>query len=503
MKNKKVLIIGVILLILLLSAGIIGFLVLGGRDKEDGDEKKDIVQEQRVKDDEGEQDTIVEGDPVLVWKYEHSEKLNSIAVSPDGETVAVGQYLAVYIHHLSDGTIEQSIRHEHSVEDMDFSIDGSVLAGGQTAYGVLITNPVLGEEIDQLHGGYNGRVAFSPDGNYLATGNRTGIVWIWDTNNWEEVQVLEETETSWLNKIVYHPSGDYLAAIHWGKTGGVSYINIWDIDKAEIVYRHELSINVGLNNSLIQFSPDGKLMTIADRDEDRTEKVFILDFESREQVGVLEGFTRMKDLSFSPGGSMLAVAVHQEPVTIWDMNSRTLLYTFDQTDFREDSSWVREISFTPDGKHVVVIRDNKTLELWRLPGGEPIAPRPVNVRQPPPLPSDVMFDTNSAVLKSEADPILEEFAQELYEALPNAKIKFIGHTDSRGSAQANLTLSLERATSVKNWFESWARENGVTGWEFSVDGKGDTELKVPDVNTEGGFMEEAGRLNRRVEIEIE
>ena len=36
-----------------------------------------------------------------------------------------------------------------------------------------------------------------------------------------------------------------------------------------------------------------------------------------------------------------------------------------------------------------------------------------------------------------------------------------------------------------------------------MDGKGDTELKVQDVDVDGNFIDDAGRLNRRVEIEIE
>jgi hypothetical protein len=42
-----------------------------------------------------------------------------------------------------------------------------------------------------------------------------------------------------------------------------------------------------------------------------------------------------------------------------------------------------------------------------------------------------------------------------------------------------------------------------TAGNFQFDGRGDTEVKVPDVDTEGNFREEAGRLNRRVEIEID
>ncbi len=123
--------------------------------------------------------------------------------------------------------------------------------------------------------------------------------------------------------------------------------------------------------------------------------------------------------------------------------------------------------------------------------------------KPPLLPSEVMFDTASAELKESAQGILEEYAEELYIAVPQASITFIGHTYSRGDSAYNLQLSLERASEVKDWFENWADENGIESWEFLVDGRGDTELKVPDMDSEGKFLEEAGALNWRVEIEID
>jgi len=141
--------------------------------------------------------------------------------------------------------------------------------------------------------------------------------------------------------------------------------------------------------------------------------------------------------------------------------------------------------------------------MWRFPGADPLPEPEIDMKEPPPLPSDVLFDTGSSELKAGSDQVLEEFASGLYSALPAAKITFIGHTDSRGDAASNLQLSLDRATAVKEWFEKWADDNGADGWEFTVDGKGDTELKVQDVDAEGTFREEAGKINRRVEIETE
>ena len=97
-----------------------------------------------------------------------------------------------------------------------------------------------------------------------------------------------------------------------------------------------------------------------------------------------------------------------------------------------------------------------------FPGAEPIEAPPIDMKEPPPLPSDVLFDTGSAELKMEADEYLSQVAEDLYAALPQAAITFIGHTDSRGEAGFNRQLSIDRAASVKEWFLNWILENDVS-----------------------------------------
>ncbi len=448
------------------------------------------------------EEAVLEEEAELLWVYEHEDldsRLQCVAVSPDEETLVAGAYLTTYTHLLYDGALmDVDASHRHSVDDIDFSPDGSMLGIGLTVYGVSLIDAESGEEIIQLHGGYDNRLAFSPDGSYVATGNRNGLLWIWDAETGEQVTELEAPETDSILSIVYHPSGNLLASLIWTDPGTVY---IWDLQTEQIVQEIELGILAGSAKTPFQFSPDGNLMAGYMR-QDREDKVRIWEVESQEEVAVLPFENRVNEIDFSPDGSLLAVGSLYLETTIWDVETGTLLVTLDQT-IEELTDGTRALAFTRDGGHLAVVRNDGPLEMWRLPGAEPFVEPEIDITQPPPLPSDVLFDTGSAELKAGSDEVLEEFAADLYEALPEAKITFIGHTDSRGDAASNLELSLDRATAVMEWFEAWASENDVDGWELDVDGKGDTELKVEDVESEGNFSEEAGRLNRRVEIEIE
>ena len=443
----------------------------------------------------------MEGEPELVWSHKHENNIHSVATSD--ETVAVGEYKVTYIHHLSDGSLMDVLIHEHAVEDTEFSPDGSVLAAGQGYWGVLLSELSDDDEPKTIGSGYNSRLAFSPDGHSIATGNREGIVWIWELDGLSQTAALENPELAnktvtgrWLLAIDYHPSGQLLAATH---TDGSIYI--WDIEKEEVVQSLQYGADVTASHTF-RFSPRGSEMACAVKDGGQ-HLIRLMPVDGGDATRDLIVPERVMDLNYSPDGRLLAVA-SRLATTLWDLASGELIYTLNQTITTSPTiTSPIALTFTPDGGHLAVARWDGTIELWRLPGAEPIPPPPVDMRKPPPLPGDVLFDTGSAELKQEAFVELEALAEELHANFTKATITFVGHTDSRGDAKSNLQLSIDRAQAIKDWFQDWADEKGYSEWILLVDGKGDSELKVPDVDIEGNFLKDAGSLNRRVEIEIE
>lgn len=114
----------------------------------------------------------------------------------------------------------------------------------------------------------------------------------------------------------------------------------------------------------------------------------------------------------------------------------------------------------------------------------------------PPIPSDVLFDTDSAELREEADDQLSAAAETLLEDCPASRIVVVGHTDSRGTEEYNLDLSLRRAEAVIEWMVEFGIDRSI----FEADGAGESELLEPDVRSDGTFDQEVGARNRRVEF---
>lgn len=63
----------------------------------------------------------------------------------------------------------------------------------------------------------------------------------------------------------------------------------------------------------------------------------------------------------------------------------------------------------------------------------------------------ILFDYNSAVIKAESIPLLQEYGKALRGDLKDIVLVVAGHTDSVGSDGYNLVLSERRAKSVKNF----------------------------------------------------
>jgi len=103
--------------------------------------------------------------------------------------------------------------------------------------------------------------------------------------------------------------------------------------------------------------------------------------------------------------------------------------------------------------------------------------------------SVVLFDINSAEVKSEAYPMLQE-AVLIMKKNPDLKVEVDGHTDSTGTAAYNMTLSVKRAEAIKDHFVN----NGVDPNRLTTKGFGIT-------NPAASNDTKAGRAkNRRVEL---
>jgi len=124
-------------------------------------------------------------------------------------------------------------------------------------------------------------------------------------------------------------------------------------------------------------------------------------------------------------------------------------------------------------------------------------PQPAVTQAPPPAPapapdynfSNIQFEFNSSVLKTDAYPLLDKAAAAM-KADPLVTFNLNGYASIEGTEEYNITLSQDRANSVKTYLVN----SGVSSTQLTAKGYG-TANPVGDNSTEAGRV-----LNRRVEI---
>lgn len=128
----------------------------------------------------------------------------------------------------------------------------------------------------------------------------------------------------------------------------------------------------------------------------------------------------------------------------------------------------------------------------------PPPPPPVPTPEPTPEPlkqrivlRGVNFDFDKSDIRPDARPVLDH-AAEILAAQPNINVLIAGHTDSVGSAEYNLALSIRRAEAVYRYLIN----RGIAPERLRVEGFGKAN-PVADNATEAGRAQ-----NRRVELSV-
>ncbi len=114
------------------------------------------------------------------------------------------------------------------------------------------------------------------------------------------------------------------------------------------------------------------------------------------------------------------------------------------------------------------------------------------------LSGDVLFDYDKATLKPQAEDALKKVAIVLSQFL-DSMVTVEGFTDSKGSKSTNMSLSRNRATTVKDWL---VKNGGINGTKITAEGKGEENPVAENKNPDGSDNPAGRAKNRRVSIII-
>ncbi|MBD2362382.1 NACHT domain-containing protein [Anabaena minutissima FACHB-250] len=236
-----------------------------------------------------------------------------------------------------------------------FSPDGEVLATGEADGRVRLWNANTGKELLTLtgHSSSVNSVAWSGDGGTLASGSGDNTVKLWDVQTGECRLTLAGHRSS-VNSVAWSGDGGTLASGSRDET-----VKLWDVQTGECrltLAGHSSSVNS------VAWSGDGG--TLASGSGDETVKLW--DVQTGECRLTLAGHSSsVYSVAWSGDGGTLASGSGDETVKLWDVQTGECRLTL-----AGHSSWVYSVAWSGDGGTLASGSRDETVKLWDVQTGE-------------------------------------------------------------------------------------------------------------------------------------
>ena len=378
--------------------------------------------------------------PIQMWNADtgshllsltgHSQRIKSLALSPDGKTLASCDYESIHLWDVDTATRRATFKAPGTgFSVLAFSPNGKLLASGCSDGSVRLWNATaeqrgLGGKVGQYlstlmlkkHKNEVSALAFSPDGKMLLSGSDDGTIRAWDSITGRQ-QFACPGHTSEISGLAVSDGGKALVSVHSWE----NQLLRWDINVG-----HHLSGYYFRNKKPKAISSDGKILAIKDWNAKNTIKLWnpskkrikatlkghedspakIPNFEfsldgnklattdSQQEISLIHLwnisnqsqpflkrlFLNSKTvrpiytlkgagfvLRFSPNGKMLASGSSDGIIRLWDVESGSSRFTL--TGHKQT---IRALAFSPDGKILASGENYRTIYLWDVTIGQQI-----------------------------------------------------------------------------------------------------------------------------------
>ncbi|EUC54986.1 WD40-repeat protein (notchless protein), related protein, partial [Rhizoctonia solani AG-3 Rhs1AP] len=171
--------------------------------------------------------------------------------------------------------------HNHEVRSIAFSPNGQLLASGSADGSLMIWDAGTGEGLfDALtgHFGSVSSIAFSPDGTQVASGSSDETIRLWSSLTGAPIGNPFEGHTHSVSSVAFSPSGGQLVSASDDKT-----MRVWDVASGELIAAFEGHTDIVLS---VAFSPDGT--QIASGSADKTIRLWNTPVQSTSSTGFVD-----------------------------------------------------------------------------------------------------------------------------------------------------------------------------------------------------------------------
>ncbi|GAB4376184.1 MAG: NB-ARC domain-containing protein [Elainellaceae cyanobacterium] len=198
-------------------------------------------------------------------------------------------------------------------------------------------------------------VAFSPDGQLLATGDNNNNVCLWQTADGQPRLTLKgHTGRVWA--VAWSPDGQILASGSEDQKG----VRLWDVETGSCLGTLQEDSNDAFKS--VSWHPDGHILASCGNGN----KIWLWDVRHKECLRILQGHSNwVVSVAWSPDGQILASGSQDQTIRLWDAHTGECLKTL-----LGHNNIVWSVAWSPDGKLLASASEDQTIRLWETRTGQ-------------------------------------------------------------------------------------------------------------------------------------
>jgi WD40 repeat protein len=218
----------------------------------------------------------------------------------------------------------------------------------------LAQNTFKTEVVSQIgHGEWVYAVAFSPNDEQVLSGSEDGTLKLWDTLTGALLRTFKGHERV-VNSVAFSADGRQVVS-----GADDSTVKLWDATTGALLHDHRVYAKV----HSVAFSQSAQQVLLG-----TSYGALVLDAITGDVLQQFEvqkrsdgSFYYVRSAAFSPNGKRVLTGGDDKKVNLWDMNTGTLLHSFEGHTYV-----IMSVAFSPDGHRALSGSDDNNIVMWDL-----------------------------------------------------------------------------------------------------------------------------------------